>query len=147
MGHIVTAAYVTLRVPNELGQEVLLGFYAGAPVPAGVNKEDLERHIRKGMVAEEGTPQAEMASPVGQPVQFDAAGMPVEPKPADKAKAKDAAKKAAEVQQPKDLAPAGNASRDDWAAYATSKGATQEETKPVDEGGLSRDDLRAKYGA
>lgn len=147
MGHIVTAAYVTLRVRNELGQEVLLGFYSGAPVPESVNKDDLDRHIRKGMVAEEGTPQADMASPGGQPVEFDSAGMPVAPKPADKSKAE--AKRAAAQQgrESKDPAPAGNASRDDWAAYATSKGAPEEETRPVDEGGLSRDDLRAKYGA
>jgi hypothetical protein len=37
-------------------------------------------------------------------------------------------------------------SRDAWAAYAGTKGAPEDETKPVDEGGLSRDDLRSKYG-
>lgn len=39
--------------------------------------------------------------------------------------------------------PAGNGSRDDWAAFATSKGAPAEETA---EDGLSRDELKAKYG-
>lgn len=43
--------------------------------------------------------------------------------------------------------PAGNGSRDDWAAYAASQGAPEWETASVDQGGLSRDDLRAKYGA
>ncbi|MFG3639090.1 hypothetical protein ACGF3C_02300 [Micromonospora sp. NPDC047762] len=43
--------------------------------------------------------------------------------------------------------PNGRSSREDWATFATTKGAPDEETKPVDEGGLSRDDLRAKYGS
>lgn len=42
--------------------------------------------------------------------------------------------------------PAGNGSREAWAAYATTKGAPEEETRTVDEGGLSRDDLRTRYG-
>jgi hypothetical protein len=46
-----------------------------------------------------------------------------------------------------DEAPKGNASREEWAAYAKDeKGAPEEETRPVEEGGLGRDDLRAKYG-
>lgn len=42
--------------------------------------------------------------------------------------------------------PAGNASRDDWAAFAKAKGATDEDL--VDDQGepLGRDELRAKYG-
>lgn len=43
-------------------------------------------------------------------------------------------------------APKGNASREEWAAYATSKGAPEDETKPVDEGGLKQTELRDKYG-
>ncbi|MEV4197021.1 hypothetical protein [Micromonospora globbae] len=46
-----------------------------------------------------------------------------------------------------DAKPAGNASRDQWAAYAAKKGAPESETAPVDEGGLSRDALREKYGS
>ena len=42
-----------------------------------------------------------------------------------------------------DDAPGGNAGREDWAKYAKSKGAPKEET---DEGGLSRNELRDKYG-
>jgi len=44
---------------------------------------------------------------------------------------------------PADGAPKGNASRDEWAAYAKSQGAPDEETK---DGGLSQTELRAKYG-
>lgn len=44
-----------------------------------------------------------------------------------------------------DSAPAGNASRDTWAAHATKRGAPEEDTRPEKEGGLSRDQLREKY--
>lgn len=42
--------------------------------------------------------------------------------------------------------PAGNASRDDWAAYAVTKGATDADL--VDDKGepLGRDEIKAKYG-
>lgn len=43
--------------------------------------------------------------------------------------------------------PDGNASRDEWVAYAKSKGAPEDETKPKDDGGLGRDALREKYGS
>jgi hypothetical protein len=129
MSHKVTAAYVTVRVPNELGQEVLTGFYEGAVLPDDVNRDDLDRHVRKGMVAEEGTPEAEAASPVGKPVEFDGAGGPLPP-----------------ATPPPAGKPAGNASREAWAAHAAELGAPDEETRPVEDGGLSRDELRSKYG-
>lgn len=44
-------------------------------------------------------------------------------------------------------APKGNASRDEWAAYAANKGAPEEETRPVEEGGLKQTELREKYAA
>jgi hypothetical protein len=43
-------------------------------------------------------------------------------------------------------APKGNASREDWAAYAKAKGAPDEETRSVEEGGLKQAELRDKYG-
>lgn len=49
-------------------------------------------------------------------------------------------------QAPVDEAPKGNASREEWAAYAATKGAPEEETRPVDEGGLKHADLKDKYG-
>lgn len=46
-----------------------------------------------------------------------------------------------------DEAPKGNASRNEWAAYAKEKkGAPDEETRPVEEGGLKQTELREKYG-
>jgi len=43
--------------------------------------------------------------------------------------------------------PAGNAKRDDWAEFARSKGAPEEELVPPEEGGLTRAELIDKYGA
>lgn len=115
MTYKVISAYATLRVPNDLGQEVLVGFYEGAVLPKNVNQDDLNRHLRKSMVkkADDPFPTPDPASGGGGD--------------GDR--------------------PAGNASREVWAAYATAKGAPESETKPVDEGGLSHRDLRAKYGA
>lgn len=42
--------------------------------------------------------------------------------------------------------PAGNASREDWIAFARSKGATDEDLVDGDGKGLVRDALREKYG-
>lgn len=47
---------------------------------------------------------------------------------------------------PADDAPKGNASREEWAAYAATQGASTEETRPVEEGGLKQTELRDKYG-
>ncbi|MCZ7440823.1 hypothetical protein O7598_30850 [Micromonospora sp. WMMC241] len=74
----VTAAYVTLRVNNDLGQDVVLGFHQGAVLPDGVQQEDLERHVRKGMVAEEGSREADLlAVPAGTPVPGEPPNVPV----------------------------------------------------------------------
>jgi hypothetical protein len=47
----ILAPYVTLRVRDDVsGSDVLLGYYAGAPVPANANRDDVERLARKGMI-------------------------------------------------------------------------------------------------
>lgn len=86
MGYVVTAPYATLRVKNDLGQEVLTGFYEGGVLPEDVNQGDLDRHVRKGMVAEQGTPEADAASPIGKPVTYDDHGMPEQNRPRPTAK-------------------------------------------------------------
>ena len=136
MSYKVTAAYVTLRVPNELGQEVLLGFYEGAVVPEHVNQDDLDRHLRKSMVAEEGTPEADAASPVGRPVNFDDAGMPVSPQPP------------AGDQGGRDGRPSVRASKDDWVTYAASQRAegVSEDDARAEAEGKSKAELVAKFG-
>lgn len=53
---------------------------------------------------------------------------------------------APESEAPADEAPKGNASRDEWADYAKKQGAADEETRPVEEGGLKQTELRDKYG-
>ncbi len=112
--YTVLAPYVTIRVKDQTsGKDVLLGYYAGAPVPGAANAEDVARLVRKGMLAAEVTDEA-----ADEPTQ--------QPQGGDR--------------------PHGNASRETWAAYAASKGAPEDETKPVDEGGLNREDLRARYG-
>lgn len=55
--------------------------------------------------------------------------------------------KAAPAPPTEDAQPAGNADRATWAAWAEKKGATADELKDQADGGLSRDDLRAKYGS
>ena len=82
MGYKVTAPYVTVRVKDDLGSEVTKGFYEGGVLPDDANTDDLERLERKGMIAKEGTAEADAAVPHGKPVQFDAAGMPAEQTPA-----------------------------------------------------------------
>jgi hypothetical protein len=52
-----------------------------------------------------------------------------------------------ETEEPADESPKGNASREEWAVYAKDKkGAPDEETRPVEEGGLKQTELREKYG-
>lgn len=43
--------------------------------------------------------------------------------------------------------PSRSASRDDWAAYARTQGAPDTELAEREQGGLTRDELRDKYGA
>lgn len=117
----VTAPYITLKVRDLAGALVLNEFYRNAPIPDTADPADRDRLVAKGMIEKIAAPKAETKT---------------EPKVETK-----------EPKAPAVAVPAGNASRDEWAAYAASKGAPAKETKPVDEGGLSRDDLRAKYGA
>lgn len=94
----VTAAYVTLRVNNDLGQEVLLGFHQGATVPDGVNRDDLDRHVRKDMVAEEGSREAELlAVPAGTPVPGEPPNVPVTESSAANLSAGDRARRASDA--------------------------------------------------
>ncbi|MEO3929244.1 hypothetical protein ABGB07_36145 [Micromonosporaceae bacterium B7E4] len=115
----VTAPYVTVKVVDEITtKETIVGFYEGGILPSNVVKESAELLVKKGMVEK-------------------AKGVTAPPGSASTSTLE---------QSPTPTAPSGRASREEWATYATSKGAPAEETKPVDEGGLSRDDLRAKYG-
>ncbi|MFC7276233.1 hypothetical protein ACFQS1_19750 [Paractinoplanes rhizophilus] len=83
MSYVVTAPYVTVKVGDGLGSMVLKGFYRGGTLPADTDQGDLDRHLRKGMIAKAGTPEAEGVAPVGERVEFDEHGGP---KPAVPAK-------------------------------------------------------------
>jgi hypothetical protein len=114
----VTAPYIMLKVADVItGGVTVREFYQGAVLPDEADRADVDRLLGKGMLAQEEFPDPE----------------PVAPPEGSKAPAGS-------------VKPAKNASRDDWAVYAASQGAPEEETKPVDQGGMSRDDLRAKYG-
>lgn len=115
----VLAEYVTLKVKDVAGSDVVMGYFKDAVVP-DVDDKSADHHIDSGL-AEEYVAPAEEATADG-----DGGG--------------------ADDQDNGDGAPRGNASREDWAAYATSKGAPAEETKPLEEGGLKQSDLRDKYG-
>ncbi len=57
MSYRVIAPYVTLRVPDVAsGKQIYHGFYAGGVLPDNVNQDDVERHLRKGMVEKVETP-------------------------------------------------------------------------------------------
>lgn len=77
MGYKVTAPYVTVRVKDDLGSDVVREFYTGGVLPEDTHEDDIEKLARKGMIAEQGTPEADAATPVGRPVQFDEGGMPM----------------------------------------------------------------------
>jgi len=81
-GYVVVSPLVTVRVPDGAGSEVYSGFYTGAILPEGVNEDDLDRHVRKGMVAEKGSPEADAATPFGDRVTFDDMGNPLTPQQA-----------------------------------------------------------------
>jgi hypothetical protein len=113
--------YVPIKVRTDDGLR-LREHYAGAFVPDNADPEDVARLLRKGAIVDEHAPEADRAVPAGTPLP--------EVPPADNPTGGEQ--------------PPGNGSREAWAAYATTKGAPDEETQV--EGGLTRDELRARYG-
>lgn len=103
---------------DELGAKHY--FYQGGPLPSSIGKDELDRLEAGGLIASN---EAEVA-------EAFAAGSLTEPA----APVADGGK------------PDGRSSREKWAEYAKSNGATDDELKPVEEGGLSKADLTAKYG-
>jgi hypothetical protein len=61
-GYVVKAPYVTLKVEDANGAEVVQGFYAGAVVTNAVSGDELDRHLRKGLVEKASTKDAKSAS-------------------------------------------------------------------------------------
>lgn len=78
MTYVVTAPYVTIKVPTLNGQ-TLVGLYVGAPIPAGADAEAVARLLRKGMLAEVERPEPEApettaAEPGGRPKDYASKG-------------------------------------------------------------------------
>lgn len=117
----VLAEYVTLKVKDVAGSDVIMGYFKGAVV-SDVEDKSAQHHIDSGLAEEYEAPAEEATADVD-----DGGGSDGD-------------------QDNGDGAPRGNASRENWAAFATSKGAPAEETKPVEEGGLRQAELRDKYG-
>jgi hypothetical protein len=104
-GYVVTAPYITVRVKDNTGSDVIQGFYAGARLPEDVNEDDLDKQVRKNMVASKGSPEADAASPFGTRVTFDDNGNPLTPQQAADAEKARVERRAAR-QSPKPAPPA-----------------------------------------
>lgn len=91
----VCAPYVTLKVKDDAGSDVIKGFYEGALVSGSVDEDNLKHHLDGGMVE-----------------KVKASDVPAE-KPADEPPS----------EALKSEAPAEYASKGDWVDYAVSKGA------------------------
>jgi hypothetical protein len=84
-----------LRIPDPVsGKWTYLGYYAGAVLPEDVSQEDIERHLRKGMVEKVTGAEAKLATSSAaddEKAKEDTAKLMAE---ADKAAAKEAAEAA-----------------------------------------------------
>lgn len=62
---MVTAPYVILKVRDQMsGGWTMRGYFAGAPVPADIDPDNLRHHVEGGMVKAVDEPQPE---PVAEP--------------------------------------------------------------------------------
>lgn len=145
----VLSPYVTILVkdPNT-GANMLLGFYAGAPVPPNAVEEDVARLVRKGMIVEAGTVAAEvLAVPAGTPIPGEPPNVPVPEVPPTGLTVEERLAKA-EVDTPgSNGRPAVRAPKDDWVAYAVSQRAegVSEEDARAEAEGKKKEDLIAEY--
>lgn len=128
MSYKVTGAYVTVKVRDERGQLMTLGFYAGGVLPDSADQADVERLLRKGLLAEEGTPQADAAVPHGVPVTFDELGHAV---PQETGQAEPAA----------EGTPKQSDTKAAWVDYAVTQGAER-----ADAEAKSKAELVEQYG-
>lgn len=93
MGYRVIAPLVYLKVPDAAGKYVNATFYAGAPVPDGVDEKSLQHHLDNGQVVEEDDPAADiLAVPAGTPI-------PGEPPNVEPAESKTLGEKVEEVRK------------------------------------------------
>jgi len=119
--YVVTAPYITVVTGTPNGPR-LVGFYAGATLPDDVSDESIKHHLDQGMIAKSADAEKELAAAPGENTSPTGSTGEI-----------------VSLEAPSDL-PKGNASLDEWAAYAKSQGMTDEELD-----GLSRDQLRERY--
>jgi hypothetical protein len=99
----VLAPYVTLKVKDVVGSDVVQGFYADAVVPDPVDNDNFQKHVRNGWI---------------EKVEGDSAPEPEQPEVVEEAPAFER--------------PAGNASQEAWATYALESGqASEDEVKDL----------------
>lgn len=78
MGYKVLAPYVTLKVKDRNGGWMLLGFYAGAPVPDDVEPDSLKHHLDDGLIVADDHELADvLAVPAGTPIPGEPPNVPV----------------------------------------------------------------------
>jgi hypothetical protein len=148
---IVAAPYVTLKVKGQQGQDVTLGFYEGAILPDGADSDDLERLIRKGMVVEADSPEAEFAVPAGTPKPGEPPNVPVTEQPVQALPLEERQRRqmeAAEQGEQRGGRPRVNASKEDWVEYAVTQRAdgVSEDDARAEAQAMSKADLIAKSG-
>src|SRR6266567_604088 len=98
--YVVTAPYVTVVTSTHDGPK-LLGFYAGAHLPVDVSEESIQHHLSLGMIADAGDAEAALAEPAEPAEGLGTLTSPEQPK--------------------------GNASLEEWTAYATASGMPADE--------------------
>jgi hypothetical protein len=117
---VVTAPYVTLKMKDQAGETVLGELYQGAPVPDNADPDNVQRLVDKGMVADVGTPEADLLGvPAGTPIPGEPPNVPVTEQtgasitPADRIqRAKDAAEQSTARARPASKPPGSKADSD-----------------------------------
>jgi hypothetical protein len=155
MGYVVTRPYVTLKVRDATtGAEVVREFYEGGVLPEGANSDDVDRLLRKDMIAEEGSDEANLAAPAGTPKPGEPPNVPVTEVPAGSLAPDERQRRQLEaLRQSQDAGerggrPHGNAGKQAWVDYAVSQrtdGVSEDDARAEAEG-MSKADLVAKYG-
>lgn len=155
--HVVIAEYVTLRVRDQVtGATVVNEFYRGATVPENADQENLDRLVGKGMVAAEGTEEAELlGSPAGTPLPGEPPNVPVQqemlstPSPEDRLqRVREAAASDRRGAERTDGRPAVNAPKAEWVDYAVTQRpeGTLEEDARAEAESMTKADLVARHG-
>jgi hypothetical protein len=156
MAYVVTRPYVTLKVKDEnTGAEVVREFYEGGVLPDGCVQDDVDRLLRKEMIAEEGSDEARLAAPAGTPKPGEPPNVPVTEVPAGSLPLAERqvrqleAQRQAEGQSARpEGQPAPYASKGAWVDYAVSRradGVSEEEARAEAEG-KSKADLIHDHG-